>query len=72
MPGTIFSKKSFPELDFLKAVSITMIANSEMKMKKSRPILVSPTDFLKKVHPLPNFLENFFFPSKKEWEGLEN
>ena len=51
-----FSQKSFPRLDFLKAVSVTMIANSEkMKMKKSHPtISVSPTDFLK------NFLPEFF------------
>ena len=40
-------------MDFLKAVSVTMIANSEkMKMKKSHPVIsVSPTDFLKKILP---------------------
>ena len=61
-----FSKISFPNLDFLKAVSVTMIANSEkMKMKKSHLILVSPTDFLKKFLPLPYFLETLSSPLKK-------
>ena len=66
MPVRIFSKISFPNLDFLKAVSVTMIANSEkMKMKKSHLILVSPTDFLKKFLPLPYFLETLSSPLKK-------
>ena len=56
VPGRLFSKISFPNLDFLK--SVTMIANSKkIKMKKSHLIFVSPTDFLKKFLPLPNFLE---------------
>ena len=69
----MFSKQSFPKLDFLKAVSIIMIAISEkMEMKKLYPILVSPTDFLKKFLPLPNFFETSSSPLKKEWEGVEN
>ena len=53
-----FSKKSFSNLDFLNAVSVTTIANSEkIKMKQSLFILVSITDFLKKFLPLPYFLE---------------
>ena len=47
-----------------------MIANSEKtKMKKSHLILVSPTDFLTKFLPLPNFLETFSSPFKKEVGG---
>ena len=47
--GRTFSKITFPNLYFLKGVSVTMIANKEkMKMKKSHLILVCPTDFLKK------------------------
>ena len=70
VPGTIFSKKSFPRLDFLKAVSITIIANSEnMKMKKLYLILFSPTDFLKKFLPLPNFLETLSYSLKKGMGG---
>ena len=43
-----------------------MIANSEkMKTKKSHLILVSPTDFLTKFLPLPNFSETFSSPLKK-------
>ena len=70
MPGRIFSKKSFPNLDFLKAVSVAMIANSEkMKMKKSHLIFVSPTDFLTNFLLLPNFLETFSSPLKNGVEG---
>ena len=57
VPGTI-SKKILPKLNFLKAVSVTMITISEKIKKKyhlptrplhflSPPSLVSPTDFLK-------------------------
>ena len=64
--GTIFSKKSFTKLDFLKAVSVTMIANSEkMKIEKIPSHFGSPTDFLKKFLPLPNFLENVPSPIKE-------
>ena len=50
-----------------------MITNTEkMKMKKSHPILVSPTDFLKRFLPLSNFFETLSSPLKKEWKGLEN
>ena len=73
VPGTIFSKKSFAKLDFLKAVPVIMKANSKKKkMKKSYPILVSHTDFLKKFLPLTNFLETLSSPLNKEWEGVEN
>ena len=66
MPGRVFSKISFPNLDILKAVSVTMIANSEkMKMKKFHLILGSPTDFPKKCFPLPYFLETLSSPLKK-------
>ena len=66
VPGRIFSKTNFPNLDFLKAVSVTMIANSgKMKMRKSHLILVSFTDFLRRSLPLPNLLETFSFPLKK-------
>ena len=41
-------------------------------MKKSYLILVSPTDFLKKFLPPPNFFEILSSPLKKEWEGVEN
>ena len=66
MPRTIFAKKSFPRLDFLKAVSVTKIANSEkMKMKKSHPVIsVSPTDFLKK-NSSRNILKTLSSPLKK-------
>ena len=47
-----FYKKSFPKLDFLKAVPVIKIANSEkMKMKKFYPILISPQIFLKNFSP---------------------
>ena len=67
MPGRIFSKISFPNnLDFLKAVPVTMVANSEKrKMKKSNLVLVSPTDFLKTFLPLLYFLETLSSPLKK-------
>ena len=64
--GPLFEKR-FPKLDFLKAVSVTMIANSEkMKIKKSHPLndfyvfsppllMVSPKDFLKNCSPYPIF-----------------
>ena len=66
MPGNVFSKINFPKLDFLKAVSVTLIANSGiMKMKKSNLILVSATDFFIKFLALPNFLESFSSPLKK-------
>ena len=56
IPGTIFSKKAFLALDFLKPVSVIMIDSSEKtKMKKFYLILVSPTDFLKTFLPLPIF-----------------
>ena len=46
-----------------------MIANSEkMKMKKFHPILVSPTDFLKKIFPLAYFIETLSSTLKK-WVG---
>ena len=50
-----------------------MKANSKKKkMKKSYPILVSHTDFLKKFLPLTNFFEILSSPLNKEWEGVEN
>ena len=50
-----------------------MIDNNEkMKMKKSYPILVSPTDVLKKFLPLPIFFQTLSSPLKKDWKGVEN
>ena len=47
-----------------------MIANSEkMKMKKSRPILVFPREFVKKFLLLPNFVETWCSSLKKGAEG---
>ena len=55
-----------PNLDFLKAVSVTMIAISEkMKMRKSHLILVFPTDFLKNFSPPTQFYGNFILLFKK-------
>ena len=72
VPGITFSKISFPYLDLIKAVSISMIANSEkMKMKKSHLILISLTDFVKKFLPLPNVSRTFRKLYLKEWERLE-
>ena len=64
-----FYKKNFPKLDFLKAVSVNMVADSaKMKMKIYHPILVSPTNFLKKFLPLANFFETLS-SSLKRWVG---
>ena len=66
VPGIIFFKISFLNLDFLKSVSVTMIANSEnMKIKKSHLILVSHTDFLKKFLLPTQFFGNFILLFKK-------
>ena len=70
--------KKFPKLVFLKAVSVTMIANSEkVKMKKtfpcydicissSLPLLVFPADFLKNCSHYPVF---WIIPPSKEGVG---
>ena len=72
IPGTIFPKKTFLALDFLKPVSVIMIdSNEKTKMKKFYIILVSPTDFLKTFLPLPIF-DTLSSPLKKEWEGVKN
>ena len=69
--GTIFSKKTFLALDFLKPVSVIMTDSSEKtKMKKFYLILVSPTDFLKTFLPLPIFW-HVILPSKKGMGGGE-
>ena len=66
VPVTMFSKKGFPKLDFLKVVPVTMIANSEkMKTKKSHYILVAPADFFKKFLTLHTFLETSSSTLKK-------
>ena len=75
-----FLKKGFPKLDFLIAVSVTMIANSEkMKMKKSYPpyelCISSPLPFwfpppkFLKIIPPTQFFENFIFPLHKRGEN---
>ena len=63
----IFSIKTFLKLDFLKAVSLIMVANCQkIKMKKSYPILLSPTDFLKKFLSLANFFKTLSSNLKKK------
>ena len=75
-----FFKKRFPKLDFLKTVSVPMIANSEkIKRKKFHPpydlcissplpFLVSPTDFLRNCSPYPVFF-GLLLPSFKYKAG---
>ena len=59
VPGTTFFEKRFLKVDFLKLVSVTMIANSEeRKMKKSH----SPYNFCI-FSPLP-----FWFPLQIFWK----
>ena len=80
-----FFKKRFSKLDFLKAVSVIIVANSEkMKMKKSHlsmtfafplPSPFSPTDFFKNCSPYSVFRKFHSLPFKKRtgtWRGEEN
>ena len=47
-----------------------MIANNEeMKMEESHLVSIYTTDILTTFLPLPNFLETFFSPLKKEVRG---
>ena len=77
-----FLKKRFPNLDFVKAVSIIMIAISEkMKMKRSHPLgpmhFFSPTSFsfpdrfFIKLLTLRNFLKHSSPPLQKNGQ-VEN
>ena len=78
-----FFKKRFSELDFLKTVSVTIIAENENEKIPSPydlyifsaiPILVSPTDFFKNCSPYPIFWIFNFPPLKRwwDWEGVKN
>ena len=62
-----YEEQFFLKKAFLKAVSVIVIVNIEkMEMKISYPILVSPTDFLKRFLPLPDFFETLSSSLEKE------
>ena len=72
-----FFKKRFPKLDFLLAVSVTIIANSDRKWNWRKPISPTtfaftflsrfgfPTDFVKNYSPYPSFETFIPYPSKQ-------
>ena len=76
VPGTTTFKKRFPKIDFLKAVSVAMIAN---KLSKSppqllyslfSPLLFPPDNFLKNWYPTPTQCFEIFISPLQKTEGM--